>query len=38
MIWDEQTKGWILRRDKKKQLLIPPIIEATKADAYEVVD
>lgn len=37
MIWDEQKKDWMLRRNKKKALIIPPIIEATRSDAYEDV-
>ncbi|KAM3131390.1 hypothetical protein pb186bvf_016462 [Paramecium bursaria] len=37
MIWDETEKKWILRRHKKRVSTIPPIIEATKQDAYEDV-
>lgn len=37
MIWDEESKQWILRRHKKKIAKIPPVIEATKGDAYEVL-
>ena len=37
MIWDEIEKKWILRRHKKRVSSIPPIIEATKQDAYEVI-
>lgn len=37
MVWDENKKGWMLRKLKKRDLALPPIIEATKADAYEVI-
>lgn len=37
MIWSDEKKGWILRRDKRKKLNVPPIIEATDKDAYEDV-
>jgi hypothetical protein len=37
MIWSDDSKGWILRRDKRKVKAIPPIIEATNKDAYEDV-
>jgi hypothetical protein len=37
MIWSDEKKGWMLRRNKRKTLVIPPVIEATKKDAYEDV-
>jgi hypothetical protein len=37
MIWSDEKKGWMLRRNKRKTLEIPPIIEATDKDAYEDV-
>lgn len=37
MVWDENKKGWMLRKLKKRDSALPPIIEATKSDAYEVI-
>ncbi|CAK93375.1 unnamed protein product (macronuclear) [Paramecium tetraurelia] len=37
MVWDENKKDWALRKLKKRDSIIPPIIEATKSDAYEDV-
>lgn len=37
MIWSDEKKGWELRRNKKRAPDIPPIIVATKEDAYEDV-
>jgi hypothetical protein len=36
MVWDENKKEFVLRKLKKRDSIIPPIIEATKGDAYEV--
>ena len=30
MVWDENKKDWALRKLKKRDSIIPPIIEATK--------
>lgn len=30
MVWDDEKKDFILRRNKKKFKAIPPIIEASK--------
>jgi hypothetical protein len=37
MVYDEEKKGWTLRKNKKKASSIPPIIEANNKDAYEDV-
>lgn len=37
MVWSDEKKGWELRRNKKRAPDIPPVIVATKDDAYEDV-